>query len=220
MPLAKCLVITGSAPTVVQTDIRQPNGFKMISAMQFQKGLARDEPRFMAIPLESLENPGETVPKDILCVLEKYSDVMPDSLPKSLPPRRMIDHEIELLPGAKPPAKNAYRMAPPELAELRKQLDELLSAGFIRPAKAPYGAPVLFQKKKDGSLRLCIDYRALNKLTIRNKYPLPIITDLFDRGEIFLEARLADRDIIKSELQREMSPRRPVSQDTEPSNSS
>ncbi|KAA0062527.1 uncharacterized protein E6C27_scaffold43900G00020 [Cucumis melo var. makuwa] len=202
------------------TDIRQPNGFKMISAMQFQKGLARDEPRFMAIPLESLENPGETVPKDILCVLEKYSDVMPDSLPKSLPPRRMIDHEIELLPGAKPPAKNAYRMAPPELAELRKQLDELLSAGFIRPAKAPYGAPVLFQKKKDGSLRLCIDYRALNKLTIRNKYPLPIITDLFDRGEIFLEARLADRDIIKSELQREMSPRRPVSQDTEPSNSS
>lgn len=95
-----------------------------------------------------MENPGETVPKDILCVLEKYSDVMPDSLPKSLPPRRMIDHEIELLPGAKPPAKNAYRMGPPELAELRKQLDELLSAGFIRPAKAPYGAPVLFQKKR------------------------------------------------------------------------
>ncbi|KAL0549992.1 hypothetical protein IC582_014487 [Cucumis melo] len=92
----------------------------------------------------------------------------------------MIDHEIELVPGEKPPAKNAYRMAPPELAELRKQLDELLNAGFIRPAKAPYGAPVLFQKKKDGSLRLCIDYRALNKLTVRNKYPLSIITDLFD----------------------------------------
>ncbi|TYK27830.1 RNA-directed DNA polymerase-like protein [Cucumis melo var. makuwa] len=72
-------------------------------------------------------------------------------------------------------------MAPPELAELRKQLDELLNAGFIRPEKAPYGAPVLFQKKKDGSLRLCIDYHALNKLTVRNKYPLPIITDLFDR---------------------------------------
>ncbi|KAL4032370.1 hypothetical protein IC575_005441 [Cucumis melo] len=72
-------------------------------------------------------------------------------------------------------------MAPPKLAELRKQLDELLNAGFIRLAKAPYGAPVLFQKKKDGSLRLCIDYRALNKLTVRNKYPLPIITDLFNR---------------------------------------
>ncbi|KAL4027588.1 hypothetical protein IC575_010758 [Cucumis melo] len=181
MPLAKCLVITGPTPSVVQTDLRQPGGLKMISAMQLKKGLSRDEPTFMAIPLNSSENSGETVPKEIVRVLEKYHDVMPDSLPKSLPPRRMIYHEIELVAGAKPPAKNAYCMAPPELAELRKQLDELLNAGFIRPAKAPYGAPVLFQKKKDGSLRLCIDYRALNKLTVRNKYPLPIITDLFDR---------------------------------------
>ncbi|KAA0063458.1 uncharacterized protein E5676_scaffold110G00320 [Cucumis melo var. makuwa] len=181
MPLAKCLVITGPTPSVVQTDLRQPDGLKMISAMQLKKGLSRDEPTFMAIPLNSSENSGETVPKEIVRVLEKYRDVMPDSLPKSLPPRRMIDHEIELVPGAKPPAKNAYRMAPPELAELRKQLDELLNAGFIRPAKALYGAPVLFQKKKDGSLRLCIDYRVLNKLTVRKKYPLPIITDLFDR---------------------------------------
>ena len=153
----------------------------MISAMQLKKGLARDDLTFMAIPLESLESSRETVPKDILSVLEKYKDVMPDSLPKSLPPRRMTDHDIELLPWAKPPAKNAYRMAPPELAELRKQLDELLNAGFVRPAKAPYGAPVLFQKKNDGSMRLCIDYHALNKITVRNRYPLPIINDLFDR---------------------------------------
>ena len=83
----------------------------MISAMQLKKGLARDDLTFMAIPLESLESSRETVPKDILSVLEKYKDVMPDNLPKSLPPRRMIDHEIELLPAAKPPAKNAYRMA-------------------------------------------------------------------------------------------------------------
>ena len=76
---------------------------------------------------------------------------------------------------------NAYRIAPPKLAELRKQLDELLAVGFIRPAKAPYGAPVLFQKKKDGALRLCIDYRALNKVTVHNKYPLSIISDLFDQ---------------------------------------
>ncbi|KAA0053506.1 uncharacterized protein E6C27_scaffold190G00630 [Cucumis melo var. makuwa] len=134
----------------------------------------------MEFLLEHQELRGDS-PKEIMHVLEKYRDVMPDSLPKSLPPRRTIDHEIELVPGVKPPAKNAYRMAPPELAELRKQLDELLNAGFIRPAKAPYGAPVLFQRKKDGSLRLCIDYRALNKLTVRNKYPIPIITDLLDR---------------------------------------
>ncbi|TYK26611.1 reverse transcriptase [Cucumis melo var. makuwa] len=169
MPLAKCLVITGSTPFVVLTDLRQPDGLKMISAMQWKKGLSRDEPTIMAIPLNSLENSRETVLKEIMRVLEKYRDVMPDSLPKSLSPRRMIDHEIELVPGAKPPVKNAYRMAPPELAELWKQLDELLNAGFFRPAKAPYGAPILFQKKKDGSLRLCIDYRVLNKLTVRNK---------------------------------------------------
>ncbi|TYK01231.1 reverse transcriptase [Cucumis melo var. makuwa] len=181
MPLAKCLVITGSTPSVVQTDLRQPDGLKMISVMQLKKGFSRDEPTFMAISLYSLENSGETVSKEIMRVLEKYRDVMPDSLPKSLSPQRMIDHEIELVPGAKSPGKNAYRMMPPELAEFRKQLDELLNAGFIRPAKAPYGAPVLFQKKKDGSLRLCIDYRVLNKLTVRNKYPLPIIADLFDR---------------------------------------
>ncbi|KAA0064237.1 hypothetical protein E5676_scaffold119G001380 [Cucumis melo var. makuwa] len=146
MPLAKCLVITGPTPSVVQTDLRQPDGLKMISAMQLKKGLSRDEPTFMAIPLNSSENSGETVPKEIVRVLEKYRDLMPDR--------------------AKPPAKNAYRMAPPELAELRKQLDELLNAGFIRPIKAPYEALVLFQKKKDGSLRLCIDYRVLNKLTL------------------------------------------------------
>ncbi|KAA0064071.1 uncharacterized protein E6C27_scaffold99G00790 [Cucumis melo var. makuwa] len=181
IPLAKCLVITGPTPSVVQTDLRQPDGLKMISAMQLKKGLSRDEPTFMAIPLNSSENSGKTVPEEIMRVLEKYRDVMPDSLPKPLPPRRMIDHEIELVSGAKLPAKNAYRMAPPELAELRKQLDELLNAGFIRPTKASYRASVLFQKKKDGSLRLCINYRALNKLTVCNKYPLPIITDLFDR---------------------------------------
>ncbi|KAA0065948.1 Retrotransposable element Tf2 [Cucumis melo var. makuwa] len=148
-----------------KTDVRQPNELKRISTIQLKKGLTQDEPTFMAIPLDLLDNLREIGPMDILCVLEKYHDVMPDSLPNSLVPQRIIDHEIELLPRAKSPAKNAYRIAPPELAELQKQLDELLNEGFIRPAKAPYEALVLFQKK-DGSLRLCIGYRALNKLTI------------------------------------------------------
>ena len=78
---------------------------------------------------------------------------------------------IELEVGAKPPTHAPYRMALPELEELRKQLKELLKAGHIRPFKAPYGAPVLFKKNKDGWLRLCIDYWALNKVTIKNKYP-------------------------------------------------
>jgi hypothetical protein len=104
---------------------------------------------------------------------------MPAELPKRLPPRREVDHKIELEPGARPPAMAPYRMAPPEFEELRKQLKELLDAGYIQPSKALYGAP---QKKHDGSLRLCIDYRALNKITVKNKYPIPLIADLFVGG--------------------------------------
>ena len=77
-------------------------------------------------------------------------------------------------------ARAPYRVAPPELAKLKKQLNELLEAGFIRPSKALFGALVLFQKKHDGSLRLCIDYRALNQIIVRNTYPIPLIADLFD----------------------------------------
>jgi hypothetical protein len=123
----------------------------------------------------------EPTPKSIQKVLKEFKDVMPNELPKHLPPRRGVDHEIELVPGTKPPARAPYRMAIPELQELRKQLTELIDAGFIRPSKAPYGAPVLFQKKHDGSLRLCIDYRALNKITIKKKYPIPLIADSFDQ---------------------------------------
>lgn len=85
------------------------------------------------------------------------------------------------MPGAHPEAKAPYRLAPRELEELRTQLDELLEKGFIRPSVSPWGAPVLFVKKKDGSLRLCIDYRQLNKVTVKNKYLLPRIDDLFDQ---------------------------------------
>ena len=86
---------------------------------------------------------------------------------------------IEVLPGTAPVSKAPYRMAPIELAEVKKQIQELL--GFIRPSTSPWGAPVLLAKKKDGTQRLCIDYRELNKVTIKNKYPLPRIDDLFDQ---------------------------------------
>lgn len=92
-----------------------------------------------------------------------------------------MDHHIELKPGAKPPAGVPYRMAPPELEELHRQLRELLDAGYIQPSKALYGAPVLFQKKKDGFFCMCIDYRALNKMTVKNKYPMSLIAELFDQ---------------------------------------
>ena len=98
-----------------------------------------------------------------------------------IPPDREISFEIELLAGSAPVSKAPYKMAPAELKELQIQLQELLDKGFIRPSYSPWGAPVLFVKKKDGTLRMCIDYRELNKLTIKNKYPLPKIDDLFDQ---------------------------------------
>ena len=123
----------------------------------------------------------EDVPKEIRGVLDAYQDIMPAKLPSKLPPRREVDHKIELESGTRPPSMGPYRMAPPKLEELRKQLKELLDDRYIRLSKAPYGTPVLFQKKHDRSLRLCIDYRALNRITVENKYPIPLIEDLFDR---------------------------------------
>ena len=92
-----------------------------------------------------------------------------------------MEFRIDLVPGAAPVAKAPYRLAPSEMQELSKQLEELLEKGFIRPSSSPWGAPILFVKKKDVSMRMCIDYRELNKLTIKNKYPLPRIDDLFDQ---------------------------------------
>lgn len=114
-------------------------------------------------------------------ILSKYSEAFPDALPKGVPPSRSIDHKIELLPGSAPTSLPVRRMSPDELDELKKQLDELTEAGFIRPSKSPFGAPILFVKKKDGTMRMCIDYRALNNITIKNSYPLPRIDELFDR---------------------------------------
>ena len=113
-------------------------------------------------------------------VVNEFSDVFPDELP-GLPPDREIEFAINLAPGTEPVSKAPYTMAPVEMKELAAQLQDLLDKGVIRPSVSPWGAPVLFVKKKDGSMRLCIDYRELNKLTIKNKYPLPRIDDLFDQ---------------------------------------
>jgi hypothetical protein len=117
--------------------------------------------------------------KDILVVYE-YPDVFPDDLP-GMPPDRDIEFVIELQPGTAPISKRPYRMPPNELAELKIQLQDLLDKGFIRPSASPWGCPALFIKKKDNSLRLCVDYRPLNAVTIKNKYPLPCIDILFDQ---------------------------------------
>ena len=125
----------------------------------------------VSVPIAKLEQ----VP--VVC---EYPDVFPNELP-GIPPDREVEFGIDLLLGTQPISIPPYRMAPAELNELKEQLKDLLDKGFIHPSCSPWGAPVLFVKKKDGSLRLCVDYRQLNKVTVKNKYPLPRIDDLFDQ---------------------------------------
>ena len=113
-------------------------------------------------------------------VVSEYPDVFPEELP-GMPPDRDVEFVIELQPGTTPISRRPYRMTPSELAELKIQLQELLDKGFIRPSTSPWGCPALFVKKKDHGLRLCVDYRPLNAVTIKNKYPLPRIDLLFDQ---------------------------------------
>ena len=113
-------------------------------------------------------------------VVREYEDVFLDELPR-LPPQRVVDFGIELHLGTSPISMTPHKMAPVELQELRVQLQELLDKGFIRPSTSPWGAPVLFAKKKDKTLRSCIDYKQLNRVTVKNRYPLPRTDDLFDQ---------------------------------------
>ncbi|KAH9671308.1 Endonuclease [Citrus sinensis] len=113
-------------------------------------------------------------------VVQEFPDVFPDELP-GMPPNKEIEFSIDLVPGTALVSIAPYRMAPAELKELKIQVQELVDKGFIRPSVSPWGAPVLFAKKKDGTFRLCINYRQLNKVIVRNKYPLPCIDDLFDQ---------------------------------------
>nr|GEU41419.1 putative reverse transcriptase domain-containing protein [Tanacetum cinerariifolium] len=116
-------------------------------------------------------------------IIHDFPEVFPDDLP-GLPPPRQVEFKIDLVPGATPIARAAYRLAPSEMKELSEQLKELLEKGFIRPSLSPWGAPVLFIKKNDGSFRMCIDYRKLNNLTVKNRYPLLRIDDLFDQLQV------------------------------------
>nr|GEZ62127.1 putative reverse transcriptase domain-containing protein [Tanacetum cinerariifolium] len=150
---------------------------KVVSCMKVKKYVDHGSYLFVAQVIE--KEPTERCLEDVP-VICKFSDVFLEDLP-GLPPPRQVEFEIELVPEAAPVARAPYRLAPSKMKELAKQLQELSDKGFIRPSSSPWGAPVLFVKKKDGSFRMCIDYRELNKLTIKNRYPLPRIDDLFDQ---------------------------------------
>ncbi|KAK0606869.1 hypothetical protein LWI29_005470 [Acer saccharum] len=145
-------ILDGSKTCMVPAERMAKVESKALSALQFKRGLKKD-PSFLATLRELNDGEDPLVPKDpmpakVQAVLNEYKDVMPQELPKKLPPRREVDHQIELEPGAKPPAMAPYRMAPPELEELRKQLQDLLDSGYIRPSKAPYGHPIAFESRK------------------------------------------------------------------------
>ncbi|KAI3810997.1 hypothetical protein L1987_20711 [Smallanthus sonchifolius] len=150
---------------------------KTINCMKAHKYLRKGYCAFLA---HNVENKPEERRLEDIPIVRDYPEVFPEYLP-GLPPSRQVEFQIDLVPGAAPVARSPYRLAPSEMQELSSQLQELLDKGFIRPSFSPWGAPVLFVKKKDGTFRMCIDYRELNKLTIKNRYPLPRIDDLFDQ---------------------------------------
>ncbi|KAJ9515263.1 hypothetical protein QJQ45_002393 [Haematococcus lacustris] len=118
---------------------------------------------------------------DCTAITQRFPDVFPSDLPAGLPPQRAVDHRIEVEPGKRPPTRPTYNMSTSELAELKAQITEMQEKGFIRPSTSPYAAGVLFVRKKDGTFRMCVDYRPLNRITIKNKYPLPRVENMLDR---------------------------------------
>ncbi|XP_019056861.1 PREDICTED: uncharacterized protein LOC109116239 [Tarenaya hassleriana] len=151
--------------------------YPIISALKANKMTEKGNEAFLVVITATEE--AEAKLEDT-AVVREFPDVFPDELP-GLPPEREVDFSIEVVPGMELISKTPHRMAPTEMAELKKQLNELMETGFIRPSVSPWGAPVLFVKKKDGSMRLCIDYRGLNQVTIKNRYPLPRIDELLDQ---------------------------------------
>jgi hypothetical protein len=140
------------------------------------ENLVTDKAAFNRVVLNQLDAASTM---DVRTVSE-FPDIFPEEL-LGMPPDREIEFVIELVPGTAPIFKRPYRMAANQLAELKEQLQELLDKRCIRPSASPWGAPVIFVPKKDGTQRMCVDYRSLNEVTAKNKYPLPRIDDLFDQ---------------------------------------
>ncbi|GKB47305.1 putative reverse transcriptase domain-containing protein [Tanacetum coccineum] len=153
----------------------------IISCSKAQEYMAKGCQIFLAhISAKKEEDKSEGKKLKDVPIIRDFSEVFLEDLP-GLPPARLVEFHIDLIPEAAPVARAPYRLALSEMKELSEQLQELSDKGFIRPSSSPWGAPVLFVKKKDGSFRMCIDYRELNKLTVKNHYLLPRIDDLFDQ---------------------------------------
>lgn len=170
-------------PNLAEEDVQ--NKVSVVSAMSIKrlaKQINNDCDMYIyLIKVNSNNDKVETIePSKIMPLIQEFSDILTKELPYGQPPERHIDHRIPTEVGAKCPHRAPYRLSQKEAEDVQNQIEELIKKGHIRPSCSPYGAPVLVVKKKDGSIRMCIDYRALNKITIKNKYPLPLIDDLID----------------------------------------
>ena len=172
----------GKTYRVVATDPKEPH---FISANSITTDLKKKIPLYAVflrkIPENKERNQESPRNPELKALLREFNDVFPEKLPPGLPPPRSQDFHIQLKEKVVPQKKGLYRMSSAELAELKSQLTELTDQGFIRPSASPWGSPVIFVSKKDGSLRMCVDYRALNRLTVKNSYPLPRIDDILDQ---------------------------------------
>ncbi|KAJ9523365.1 hypothetical protein QJQ45_005414 [Haematococcus lacustris] len=159
-------------------------------------------------PINYPTNIPPTVAAQLTKLISEFEDVFAPF--NKLPPQRPVGHTIPLQPGCKPPALPSYKMSQPELLEMKKQVAAFLEQGIIEPSSSPYAAPVLFVKKKSGELRMCVDYRQLNKITLRDQYPLPRVDDLFDRSRKRLlegeEATVQQQQPVAQQPQQELQP--------------
>ncbi|GJW24628.1 putative reverse transcriptase domain-containing protein [Tanacetum coccineum] len=181
----------------------------IISCTKTLKYMLKGCPIFLEhVTTKKTEDKSERKQLEDVPIVQNFPEVFPEDLP-GLPPTRQVEFQIDLIPGAAFVAWAPYRLEPSKMKELLDQLQELSDKGFIRPSSSPWGAPVLFVKNKDGSFRMCIDYRELNKLTVKNRYPLPRIDDLFDQlqgSSVYLkidlrsgyhQLRVREEDILK-----------------------
>ncbi|GKC65543.1 putative reverse transcriptase domain-containing protein, partial [Tanacetum coccineum] len=173
----------GSFDAIIGMDCNRGNEahLHIISYTKTQEYMLKGCPVFLEnVTTKETEDKSEKKRLEDVSIVRDFPDVFPEDL-LGLPPTRQVEFQINLIPGAALVARAPYRLAPSEMKELSEQLKEISDKGFIRPSSSPWGAPVLFVKKKDGSFRMCIDYRELNNLTVKNRYPLPRIDDLFDQ---------------------------------------
>ncbi|GJU14924.1 putative reverse transcriptase domain-containing protein [Tanacetum coccineum] len=188
---------------------REESRLNIISCTKAQEYLSKGCDVFLAhITTKEAKDNSEGKRLEDVPIVRDFPEVFPKDLP-GIPPARQVEFQIDLVPGAAPVARAPYRLAPSEMKEMAKELQELFDKGFIRPNSSPWGASVLFVKKKDRSFRMCIDYQELNKLTVKNRYPLPRINDLFDQlqgssiyskidlGSDYHQLRVREEDIPK-----------------------